>query len=69
VEKTIKEWLEDLPEPYRSEALANFDDYVEIYPTKLREKELSTKHAIINAFNWEGSTEGGEYWRKVYARY
>jgi hypothetical protein len=56
--KTVREWLEELPEPYKGEALMQTDG------------DLSTKYvnlydALSSAFYWEGSPQGDRYWRNI----
>lgn len=58
--KTIKEWFNDLPEDVREKALRNTDDL------RLESTELSLKSALIGAFAWEDTPEGGDYWGKIY---
>ena len=49
-------WLEQLPEPYRSEALANQDT----------EKGVNTMREAINAaFTWSSTEQGGDYWAQL----
>jgi hypothetical protein len=55
--KTIKEWLETLPEPYRSQALKNGID--------MGKERSSLFKAINSAFVWSNSKEGFDYWRMV----
>lgn len=54
--KTIQEWLQELPEPYRSKALKNAN------PCNIRLERPSLALAIRAAFIWEDSPEGAEYW-------
>ena len=62
MEKTIKEWLETLPEPYRTEALENADkDTLIINKTHL-------SRAIRGSFYWEYSPQGHDYWKNVFTR-
>lgn len=61
--KTIKAWLNRLPDGYRELALANFmpgygGDYV--IPC------INIRTALIRAFNWADSKEGYAFWRAVY---
>jgi hypothetical protein len=59
--KTIKEYLETLPEPYRSQALKN------TYKIHLDEAgKDSVGHALKSAFFWESSPEGHDYWENFY---
>ena len=56
MEKTIKEWLETLPEPYRTEALEN-TMYKRL--TFMRE---NLHESILSAFEWLHTTQGHAYW-------
>lgn len=57
--KTIREWLEELPEPYRSQAFRNTPCInTDLYAPSL-------KYAIVRAFVWHKSPEGFEYWEKL----
>ena len=59
--KTIREWLSELPEPYRSQALENVDEkFIEYGYNKNRCKSIST--AILYAFDWSLSKQGHKYW-------
>lgn len=61
--KTIREWLNELDEPYRTHALAN------IKPRELQMKTKSIKDALSFAFVWadtEWKGQGRDYWKKVY---
>ena len=57
--KTIKEWMELLPEPYRTEALANmwWEDKDNNYST--------AAEALRQAFNWSRSAQGTVYWKDL----
>ena len=57
--KTIKEWLEMLNEPERSEALENTNIY-------LFEKVNECKDAICMAFDWDKSPQKENYWYNIY---
>lgn len=54
--KTIREWLEELPEPYRTQAIENV---VERNPFELAE---NIEQALWMAFSWMNSPQGGDYW-------
>lgn len=54
--KTIKQWLEELPEPYRTQALENLKS----------DKYDSIEKALLNAFDWWNSPEGWNYWSEFY---
>lgn len=61
-EKTIEEWLNELPEPYRTQALNN---------TTEKDRKLirnSMQLAIAWAFDWDCS-EGASYWEAVHDYY
>jgi len=62
MEKTIKEWLETLPEPYRTEALD------ETKPRDSRQVSESLVKAICDAFSWSQSEQGSGYWNEVAER-
>jgi len=52
-----KWWLEQLPEPYRSEALANQTDF---------ETEVHSMWAAVDfAFAWDGTPQGEDYWSEL----
>lgn len=60
--KTIKEWLSELPEPYRGQALANYDPLFAGVSRQV--PDLST--AISSAFEWNKTTEGIDYWSMAF---
>jgi len=58
--KTIRQWLNELPKPYKAQAIKNFDK-------KARgSRRGSLAQAIHGAFIWSDSNEGFEYWSKFY---
>jgi hypothetical protein len=58
--KTIREWLNELPEDVRDKAIANtLEDML-----NMKAKSLSS--ALMNAFNWGKSPEKSEFWVKIY---
>lgn len=60
-EKTIMEWLETLPEPFKSKALDNASDNLDaMQPT------LSA--AIYHGFDWKQSPEGFSFWSDCHLR-
>lgn len=62
--KTIREWLEELPEPYRSQALENF----EAQKTKDRLPTRQSMYwAIYGAFHWDDTPQKHDYWSKFQA--
>ena len=55
-EKTIKEWLNTLKEPYKSKALKQTnEDILNLYCNSLL-------NSLYQMFDWESSEEGLEYW-------
>lgn len=57
--RTLRTHLKKLPEPYRTQAIANTDRSI------LKHKAIRTvKDAVWVAFSWEESPEGYEYWHK-----
>lgn len=59
--KTIREWLEELPEPYKTQAKQNTK---KLSVFKLEEPTLSD--AVMSAFRWETTPEGLNYWMNLY---
>lgn len=58
-EKTIKDWLNTLKEPYKTKALQQTNKDI------LKEKVNSLIVALYKMFLWEDSVEGDEYWRDL----
>lgn len=63
--KTIREWLEELEEPYKSQAIQNAENESE-YNDYLDEARDSLAGAVLGAFTWEYSPEGDKYWSDLY---
>ena len=65
--KTRREWLEMLPEPYRSQAITNTNscDWMPL------EAHTHFENVIKESFNWAGTPhgQGYEYWHKVYTHW
>ena len=61
--KTIREHLENLPEPHRSQALANLQRQD---PESASALYLIESEAVNMAFWWVDTPEGAEYWRDLY---
>ena len=60
-EKTIREWLEELPDGYRERALKNYDtSYHDGYTVNC------LSGAILETCHWKNSTEGFDFWNAVY---
>ena len=68
-EKTVKEWLNELPLEHRSKAITNLN----IYNAGQEGDEALTESltrpsqiaALYSAFEWEHTPEGFEYWSRV----
>lgn len=59
--KTIREWFEELPEPYRTDALDNMED---------AEKSVkSMSDAIDYSFVWSRTEQGHDYWSSLRETY
>lgn len=58
---TIREHLEALPEPIKSQALANLES------KSANDPALSTLDAIGGGFSWSNTPEGFSYWLDVCA--
>ena len=63
--KTIREWLESLPEPYRSQALENMDNYRRPYAPEAHSSHGNLEEALMAAFLWYDTPQGREYWENV----
>jgi len=61
--KTILDWYQELPEPYRTQAIENCDeDSLNIF-------ENNIKSAISGGFLWFDTEQGADYWLVLYDRY
>lgn len=58
--KTIRGWLQELPDGYRERALRNYDPN---YHDGSSVNSLS--YAISVAFDWEDAPEGYDFWSAV----
>lgn len=63
MEKTVQEWLFELPEDIRTKVMANCDDW------SLHLNAVSVGDALSKAFLWEDSAEGYDYWNEIYQKY
>ena len=68
LEKTARQWLDMLPEPYRCEAFEN--------TVKSRGEEFLDEayfqdipHTLLSSFHWETSLEGHTYWTNICRTY
>lgn len=57
--KTVRQWFEELPEPYRTQALANTEEEM------LDIDDDSVAGSLLGAFRWDSSLEGHEYWQDI----
>ena len=57
--KKIKEWLSEINEPYKSQALNNLTNESII-------KHESFSSALQCAFIWKDSKEGYNYWKRIF---
>lgn len=53
--RTIKEWIETLPNPYREQALKKDNTFH-------NQEVNSLSVALETAFIWADTEEGGDYW-------
>lgn len=62
--KTIEEWLEELHEPYRKEAIENRKNVPLIF-----EETSALSTAILFAFDWGRTPQGDSYWGDLYDQF
>jgi len=60
MEKTVKEWYNQLPEPVRSQAIKNCER-----PDMVVDSLLD---ALIEGFYWFDTPQDGDYWWDIYCR-
>lgn len=68
-EKSIIEFLKELPQPYRDQALENREREIKTggYYAKYSNKLYpDMPNALIEAFDWDNSPQGDPYWEAVY---
>ena len=59
-EKTIKDWLNTLDEPYKSKAIQQTNkDILELQCNSITD-------ALLKMFEWESSEEGDLFWDNLY---
>ena len=64
IEKNTRHWwLDQLEEPYRTQAINNTRD------KQLRKNCSSMGHALGGSFTWNESPEGLNYWCDLHERY
>ena len=59
MKKTIKEWLQELPEPYKGQALQH------AHSGHLEREVPNLRQALLCAFSWDSSPEGHKYWQRA----
>lgn len=59
----IKEQLESLPEPFRTQALMNMNN------TKAHREADKKSTAISEAFSWGNTPQGSTYWGNLHNKY
>ena len=64
--KTIEQWFNELPEPYRSQALENTLN--QCGEKKLKFPAHSIKFALLTGFLWTDTPkeQGHRYWEKLF---
>jgi len=60
MEKTIEQWFQELPEPYRTKALENCTSPID------NEMVGSMMDALASGFLWQDTPEGEAYWDDVF---
>jgi len=61
-EKTIAEWFEELPEPYKTKAL---DNVMSQNSVTLVSSDTSLSDALVGAFDWSITPEGFYFWNEL----
>jgi hypothetical protein len=67
-ERLIEDWLGDLPEPYRTQALNNRANCLSQQYLNIK-RARSGAEAINDAFDWAGTPEKHAYWSKCKSRF
>ena len=69
--KTYVEWFNELPEPYRTQALENVRGGNCRHSRDIEESEMfvSMAQAITSTMHWSATPQGHEYWNELYDRY
>lgn len=62
-DKTLIDWLSQLPEPYASQAFDNFmNHYGRLADAAAEMPCASIEDALLQAFQWGDSPQGHNYW-------
>lgn len=66
--KKISQWLLELPEPYKSEAIENSrNKRLWTYGVDKRSaSEITLSRALMNSFYWNMTPQGYDYWHDLY---
>lgn len=64
--KTIREWYEELPEPYKTEALANCEKQSTLDWNTADATCNKLSEAVAFGFLWQNTPENEDYWQVVY---
>ena len=75
--KTIYEWLNELPQPYKSQALYNFEAHLNRYrltDPERRQQLMTNKYeymsdAINYSSTWDETPQRHEYWNRIHNEY
>lgn len=62
--REVKKWLSELEEPYRTQALANFENNY-LFGGHEGIKASDMVDALFSAFTWDESPEGFDYWDEL----
>lgn len=64
-----KEWLSELPEPYRTQALDNLNPHMDVKHVEITHVR-SMSEAISNGIKqWQATPQGFDYWRDAYNKF
>jgi hypothetical protein len=58
--KTLREWLNELPEPYNELAIANV-----LSEGRGLDREINSITSAINVFQWSSSPQGQNFWERI----
>ena len=73
MKKTALEWFNELPEPYKSQAIENATNYSHGGDGD-SDVNLSMEHyfmsdAITSSIHWSSTPQGHDYWNRLYDQY
>ena len=61
--KTIEQWLQELPEPFREQAMSNMG------PNEAEKEVEYISVALGRGFYWHDTDEGWDYWNSLHHHY